>query len=61
MKSGAARRLQRGAAEWTEVMEVKSILSEGSTMRGGGGGVRRDMDENPPLRAGTDMIMGARL
>lgn len=36
MKSAAARRHKRGSAEWTEVMEVKSILSERSTMRGGG-------------------------
>lgn len=46
--------------EWTEVMEVKSIgfLGEHNEREGEMRGVQRDTDENPPLRAGTDMIMG---
>lgn len=46
----------------TKVMEVKSIafLGEhnGEEREGEMRGVQRDTDENPPLRAGTDMIMG---
>lgn len=43
-------------------MEVKSIAFLGehneNEREGDMSGVRRDTDENPPLRAGTDMIMG---
>lgn len=41
-------------------MEVKSIgfLGEHNEREGEMRGVQRDTDENPPLRAGTDMIMG---
>lgn len=57
------RSIFRLRAERTEVMEVKSIAFLGEHNERGGGegemrGVQRDTDENPPLRAGTDMIMG---
>lgn len=50
-------------AEWTEVMEVKSIAflgehNERERERHEMRGARRDTDENALLRAGTDMIMG---
>ena len=33
-------------------------MREGGGREGGMRGAQRDTDENPPLRAGTDMIMG---
>lgn len=66
MITAAAQLHEWGASSsrerWGGLMEVKSIAFLGEHNEGKREGelrgVQRDTDENPPLRAGTDMIMG---